>query len=96
MGRTEWLRQVVADYESRLIRYAQRITGDGERARDIVQDAFLRLCRQEQAAVESCVAPWLYKVCRHRALDVAAKEQRMSQLHPEQAAARPGRREISA
>lgn len=90
-SRTAWLRQVVADHEGRLVRYAQRLTGNLERARDIVQDTFLRLCRQEREAVESHLVAWLYQVCRHRALDVIGKEHRMTQLPTARAESRPGR-----
>jgi RNA polymerase sigma-70 factor (ECF subfamily) len=39
----EWFRAVVGRYEGPLLRYTARITGDVEQARDVVQDAFLRL-----------------------------------------------------
>jgi RNA polymerase sigma-70 factor (ECF subfamily) len=73
----EWLRSIVATYEGPLVRYAARITGDIERARDVVQDTFLRLCRQDRDALDGRLAEWLYTVCRRRALDVERKEHRM-------------------
>ncbi|HEV3004178.1 MAG TPA: sigma-70 family RNA polymerase sigma factor [Pirellulales bacterium] len=73
----EWLRSIVATYEGPLVRYAARITGDVERARDVVQDTFLRLCRQDRAKLDGRLAEWLYTVCRRRALDVERKEHRM-------------------
>ena len=45
--RTVWIRNALATYEARLLRYAQALTGDSERARDVVQDTFHRLCRQK-------------------------------------------------
>lgn len=80
-----WLHQVVQQYESRLVNYTARLTGDLERARDVVQDAFLRLCWQRRADVEPIAAQWLYTVCRNRALDVLKKENRMNQLSDQQA-----------
>jgi RNA polymerase sigma-70 factor (ECF subfamily) len=80
----EWLRSVVARYEGPLVRYAARITGDAERARDVVQDAFLRLCEQDRAELDGRLAQWLYTVCRRRALDVRRKEHRMQATIPEQ------------
>ncbi|HQU45147.1 MAG: hypothetical protein B7Z73_19685 [Planctomycetia bacterium 21-64-5] len=58
-------------YESRLLRYAQRLTdGDVNLARDIVQHAFLQLCRQPPHAQNGQLGSWLYAVCRNRAIDL--------------------------
>lgn len=78
--RAEWVATTLARYEQPLVRYTARITGDGERARDVVQDAFLRLCAADRSAVEGREAGWLYTVCRNRALDVRRKEGRMDPL----------------
>src|SRR5262249_1157090 len=78
----EWLRPIVASYEGPLVRYAARITGDVHRARDVVQDTFLRLCEQDQHSLDGHLAEWLYTVCRRRALDVQRKEHRMRATLP--------------
>jgi RNA polymerase sigma-70 factor (ECF subfamily) len=78
----EWLRSIVASYEGPLVRYAARITGDVHRARDVVQDTFLRLCEQDRHALDGHLAEWLYTVCRRRALDVQRKEHRMRATLP--------------
>jgi RNA polymerase sigma-70 factor (ECF subfamily) len=70
---TGWIRDAFDRYEGPLVRYALRLTGDLETARDVVQDTFLRLCRQSRERVESHLAAWLFTVCRRRALDVARK-----------------------
>ena len=44
-----WLHSVVQQYENGLVRYAARLLGDVERARDVAQDTFLRLCREPRA-----------------------------------------------
>ena len=80
---------MVERYEGQLVRYAARITGDVERGRDVVQDAFLRLWREDRAKVDGHLAEWLYTVCRNRALDVQRKERRMKPLSPEKAATQP-------
>lgn len=72
-----FIEEAVARFEGPLVRYAARLTGDLERARDIVQDTFLKLCRQDRAAVDGHLAEWLYTVCRHGAVDVLRKESRM-------------------
>ncbi len=74
----EWLREVIALWESPLVRYAARITGDLESGRDVVQETFLRLCREQRSMVEEHLTRWLFTVCRSRALDVRRKESRMS------------------
>jgi len=63
-----------------LIRYAFQITGDLERSRDVVQDTFLQLCSENRASLNGHLEPWLYTVCRNRALDVRKKEGRMNPL----------------
>ena len=77
---TDWIRDVLEEYQAVLTRYAMRITGDLEKARDVVQDTFLQLCRQEPARIEGHLAQWLYTVCRNRALDVKRRESRMTVL----------------
>ena len=75
---SEWVRDALHQFEGPLVRYAQRITGDLEAARDVVQDTFLRLCREEPASVDGHLSQWLFTVCRNRALDVHRKERRMT------------------
>lgn len=80
MGEYDWVRTAVDQFERPLTVYAARLLGDADRARDIVQDAFLRLCEQPREKVEPHLAEWLFTVCRNRALDVLRKEGRMTQL----------------
>ena len=63
-----------------LLRYATRLTGDADRAQDIVQDTFAKLLAQPPGAVDGHLAEWLFTVCRHRAVDVLRKEGRMTSL----------------
>lgn len=77
-GDAGWIRSAHDRYEGSLIRYALRITGDAERARDVVQDTFLRLCRQPPEQIDGHLAEWLFRVCRNRAVDVRRKESRMT------------------
>jgi RNA polymerase sigma factor (sigma-70 family) len=73
-----WVPSVLAEFEQPLTRYAAHITGDAERAREVVQDTFLKLLRQKPAQIRDHLAQWLYTVCRNRALDVLRKERRMT------------------
>ena len=83
--RRDWIRTAVQQYEGQLVRYASRITGDVERARDVVQDTFLKLCNQPLESVDGHLAEWLFRVCRNRALDVCRKEKRMKAITDHQA-----------
>src|SRR4051812_21519400 len=86
----EALDPLVARFEGPLVRYAARITGDVERARDVVQETFLALHRETAggggiSAANGHLPAWLFTVCRRRALDVRRKEHRMLTLTVEQA-----------
>jgi RNA polymerase sigma factor (sigma-70 family) len=73
----DWVRSAMSEYERPLIRYAAYITGDLERAREVVQDTFLKLCFQAPGQIDDHLAQWLYTVCRNGALDVQRKEQKI-------------------
>ncbi len=73
-----WILDALQRYERPLTRYAHGILRDIERARDVVQDTFLKLCSQERERVEPHLSEWLFTVCRNRALDVIRKEGRMT------------------
>jgi RNA polymerase sigma factor (sigma-70 family) len=76
-----WIREALAQHEAPLVRYATRLLrGDVDRARDVVQDTFLRLCQADRARVEGHLEAWLFTVCRNRAIDVGRKEGRMGAL----------------
>ncbi len=79
-SRREWIRSVVETYQGRLIRFAASLTGSGDAARDAVQETFLRLCRERFQPERDHLVAWLYRVCRHRALDARRKEVRMVSL----------------
>ena len=79
----QWIRETLDRFEHGLISYAERILGDLERARDAVQETFLRLCKQERNEIEGHLAEWLFTVCRNQALDVKRKESRMTSMEGE-------------
>ena len=78
--REQFIERALADYESPLVGYAMNIVHDVERARDIVQDTFIRLCQQDLGKVSSGLKSWLYTVCKNRALDVLRKDRRLEPL----------------
>jgi|CXWL01.1.fsa_nt_gi RNA polymerase sigma-70 factor (ECF subfamily) len=78
--RQAWLSEATQRHESALLRYTARLAGHSETAREIVQDAFARLCEERPEAVDGHVGPWLYTVCRRRALDVRRKGRKMTMV----------------
>lgn len=82
-GNQDWIRAALSRYEGELTRYAQRLTGNLERAREVVQETFLRLCREDSAKIDGHLCEWLFTVCRNQALDVRRKESRMTTLADE-------------
>jgi RNA polymerase sigma factor (sigma-70 family) len=75
-----WIERALARYERPLLRYVTRLTGDLDLARDVAQDAFLKLVKADPAKVEGHLAAWLFTVARNRALDIIKKERRMGQI----------------
>jgi RNA polymerase sigma-70 factor (ECF subfamily) len=74
-NRRQWVLTALDKFESRLLRYAQRLlggcgAGGADEARDVVQFVFLRLCDQSPEKIGDRLAQWLYTVCRNRAMDV--------------------------
>jgi RNA polymerase sigma factor (sigma-70 family) len=80
-----FLARTFAAQQAPLTRYAARLLGDPDRARDVVQDTFVKLMAQPPGAVDGHVVEWLFTVCRHRALDVLRKEGRMRRFEEGQA-----------
>lgn len=79
----ELVEHALKEYESPLIGYAMTILKDLERSRDVVQDTFIRLYKQDVEKVKGGLKTWLYTVCRNRALDVLRKEKRMISVDDE-------------
>lgn len=75
-----FVRSAVEQFQPHLLRYATRLLGDPDRARDAVQDTFVRLLAQPRAAVDGHLAEWLFTVCRNRVFDINRKEGRMKQF----------------
>ena len=78
--REQFVEKALAEFESPLIGYAVTILHDLERARDVVQDTFIRLCQQEPNKIRESLKTWLFTVCRNRAFDVLRKDKRIQPL----------------
>ena len=90
LDRERWVSELLDRLEAPLLRYAVRLVGELETARDMVQDAFLRLCRQEAGPLIGREREWLYAVVRNRAIDHLRKEGRMHATDAERFAETPG------
>lgn len=73
-----WVRRLVDRHQTPLIRYARSIVGDSHTACDIVQETFLRLCRQSPDKLAGYEAAWLFRVCHNCALNHHRKDRRMT------------------
>lgn len=71
-----WLRNAAKNNAQDLLRYANSLTNNHERAQDAVQDTLLRLCKANRDDIEHKLRPWLFRVCRSRVIDLARKETR--------------------
>jgi RNA polymerase sigma factor (sigma-70 family) len=79
-SKSRWIADALKLHESSLLRYARWILSDLESAREVVQETFLRLCREDPARVDGHLAQWLFTVCRNLAFDARKKEARMTPL----------------
>ncbi len=74
----ELVESAQADFEGPLTGYAAGLLGgDWDRARDVVQDTFIKLHRQDPEMIQGRLKSWLYTVCRNRSIDVLRKENPM-------------------
>jgi len=81
-----WVLEAVEAYELPLLRYARRLLDDLDLAHDAVQHAFVKLCEQSQEHLQGRVAPWLFRVCRNKAIDHLRRAGREQSLLDDSAA----------
>jgi len=70
-------------FERPLLQYATRILGDSDRARDVVQETFVKLQNEKRQQLDEAPVKWLFTVCRNGALNICRKEKRMTYLDQE-------------
>lgn len=80
MNEGRWIDEALERHERPLTQYAAHLLRDADRARDVVQETFCRLCKQDRASLDGHLTEWLYTVCRNHAMDVLRKERRMKSL----------------
>ena len=83
-----WISDMVRMHQASLVRYARSIVGEVEAAKDVVQEAYLRLCKQNRSefmgvdesdedSISKHTAAWLFRVCHNVAISRLRKERRM-------------------
>lgn len=70
---TEWIAEVVDQFQRPLLAYATGMLADRTAAQDAVQETFLQLCRKRPDDLVDRLAPWLFTVCRSRVIDMQRK-----------------------
>ena len=80
-----WLVAVVREYEGPLVRYAQRLLDDGHRTQTWLRTRSSSCAANREKEIAGRLRPGCTSVCRHRAMDVLKKEQRMTTLTEPQA-----------
>jgi RNA polymerase sigma factor (sigma-70 family) len=74
MNKENWINAAIERYENTLLKYSYSIVRDLDLARDVVQETFMRLSKQEQEKIDHYLSQWLFKVCRNCSLKVLKKE----------------------
>ena len=82
--REELVHVGLVEFESALIGYAASIVKDEDRAKDVVQDTFIKLYEQDPEKVKGSLKAWLFTVCRNRCFDIIRKEKRMINVEDDQ------------
>ena len=82
--REELVHVGLVEFESALIGYAASIVKDEDRAKDVVQDTFIKLYEQDPEKVKGSLKAWLFTVCRNRCFDLIRKEKRMINVEDDQ------------
>ena len=75
----DWVREALRRFEAPLLRFAASIAGPAH-APDVVQDTFVKLCREDRPKLEGHLAPWLFTVCKNGAIEVVRRERRLSSM----------------
>lgn len=76
----QWIVEALDLYEDALLRYAAWALRDRDLAQEVVQETFLRLCREDPDKIRSHVAQWLFTVCRNLISDTRKREARMTPI----------------
>lgn len=73
---------LVQQLQGPLLSYCRRLTGNPQRAQEVVQEAILKLWNQDWKALGLGAKPWLYRVCRNECFDHLRKQKREQEMEP--------------
>lgn len=73
-----WLQNIWTEHEESLIRYATFMLQDSNKARDVVQDVFVKLSRQDPVKIRCRVRQWLYVTTRNRIRELKRKNKKIA------------------
>jgi len=78
---------IIAEYEAGLLRYAARLLNNADAAQDVVQEAFIKLCRKWRDGTRppDRIKSWLFRVTHNAAVDHIRRESRLRLLHDAEA-----------
>lgn len=72
--RQKKMEQALDLWQASLTRYVFRITRNVESAQDVVQDVFLKLWQVDDRVFQTDLKPWLFTVCRNKAIDLLRRK----------------------
>ncbi|MFN0205011.1 MAG: RNA polymerase sigma factor [Planctomycetota bacterium] len=75
----DWICSAFERFHGRLYEYVRRMVGDAHGAADVVQETYLRLCREPKGNIEGRLPEWLFTVSRNCALDILRKRKRQNE-----------------
>ena len=79
MNKAKWFQGVVETHQEKLTTYTFHILKDVNEAREVVQEAFLKLWQTpDLTPLENSAHLWLYRVCRNSAIDRIRRSKSMS------------------
>lgn len=80
MDKSQWISALVNRHSRGLVRYVSHIVKDKEVAKEIVQECFLKLLQYQPEPPRDQVHAWLWRECRHRAIDSWRKNRKVDRI----------------
>jgi RNA polymerase sigma-70 factor (ECF subfamily) len=74
-GDPEGFRLLVGDFQRPLLYYASKVCGDFDKARDVLQESWIRISRSiHQLQSLGALRPWLYRIVHGLAIDSVRRD----------------------
>lgn len=73
LEKTQWFKDLISDYEQRLLRYAINLIGDSIAADEVVGDTLYKAWQVGPEKTQDHKMHWLFFVCRSLAIDYLSK-----------------------